>query len=253
MRSMIYRDLLLFVKKNYKILIFIILLLVLKTIFNYNDYTNATSNINNSNVLEQDNIILITSFVYTEQLFFERSLGLTYNIDDIIEIIYMCLMMSLYIYAAVSIYFSDITSAPEQMFLRMSKKKYIIQKLISIKIISILISLILYVALFITLYVLNVNYINFELLFVNIFYKLILQFLIIVLFGYMNIYSYFIILGLYLSIVTFKIKHLYFLFPSWNNFNIYIFIILMLVLPLTYRICHKKIVNLFRKEKMYGI
>ena len=112
---------------------------------------------------------------------------------------------------------------------------------------------ILYVTLFITLYVLNVNYFNFELLFINIIYKIILQFIVIALFGYMNIFSYFVILGLYLSIVTFKIKHLYFLFPSWNNFNIYIVIILMLVLPLTYRICHKKIVNLFRKEKMYGL
>ena len=69
MKSMIYRDLLLFVKKNYKIIIFIILLLVLKTIFNYNNFTNATNNINDSNVLKQDNIIHITSFVYTEQLF----------------------------------------------------------------------------------------------------------------------------------------------------------------------------------------
>lgn len=253
MKSMIYRDLLLFIKKNYKILILIILLLVLKTIFNYNDFINATNSVDTPNNLSQSNVIDLTPFVYTENLFFERSLGLTYDIDGIIEIIYMCLIISLYIYIAVSVYFSDIASAPEQLFLRMNKKKYVMQKLISITAISILIDIILYLSLFITLSALNVSYFNFELLFINIFYKIILQFIVIALFGYISIYSYFVVLGLLLSILTFKIKYLYFLFPSGVKFDIYMVIVFIIISAFTYWICHKKIISLFRKEKMYGI
>jgi hypothetical protein len=100
MKSMIYRDLLLFIKMSYKIIIIIIILLVLKTIFNYSDFIDATGYINDSNTLSQNNIIDLTPSIYTKELFFERSLGLTYNIDGIIEIIYMCLIISLYIYKA---------------------------------------------------------------------------------------------------------------------------------------------------------
>lgn len=253
MKSMIYRDLLLFIKRNYMILIIIILLLVLKTIFNYNDFINATTSINNSSNLPQNNIVDLTPSVYTENLFFERVLGLTYNIDGIIEIIYFCLIISFYIYVAVSVYFSDITSAPEQLFLRMSKKKYVIQKLISITAISILIDIILYLTLFITLFALNCNYFNFEILYVNILYKIMLQFIIITLFNYAEVYSYFIILGLLLSILTFKINYLYFLFPSEVSFNIFVVIIFTIISIVTYDICQKKVVSIFRKEKMYGI
>jgi hypothetical protein len=226
---------------------------MLKTIFNYNDFINATNSVDSSNALFQTNIINLTPFVYTENLFFERSLGLTYNIDGIVEIIYICLIISLYIYVAISVYFSDIASAPEQLFLRMNKKKYVTKKLISIITISILIDIILYLFFFITLFVLNVSYFNFELLFINIVYKIILQFIVIILFNYINIYSYFVVLGLLLSILTFKIKHLYFMFPSGVKFDVYIVIVFIIISIFTYWICHKKIISLFKKEKMYGI
>ena len=171
MKSIIYRDILLFFKRNYKIIILIILLIILKAAYNCSEFVNTKDFSTNTGDLSQIKMINSEQANYTKEFFFEKALALTYDAGGIIELIYISLIIMLYIYVAVSVYFSDIILAPEQLFLRESKKKYIVQKFISIFLISILIDIIMYFFVFATFFVFNVNYFNLDILFVNIIYK----------------------------------------------------------------------------------
>ena len=95
---------------------------------------------------------------------FSRNLGICYDTNHFLDILIILLTNFFLSYNAISILFTDLKYGKEQILLRISTKKYIITKLISILIITFLINLIIYLILTLSITLMGYNIYNFVLL-----------------------------------------------------------------------------------------
>ena len=173
---------------------------------------------------------------------FSRNLGICYDTNHFLDILIILLTNFFLSYNAISILFTDLKYGREQILLRISTKKYIITKLISILIITFLINLIIYLILTLSITLMGYNIYNFVLL------KLFIMDLIIkILFQYIVIAIYTLFrknISIFFSFINSgKI------FFAYNN-NMYILLLILILITIfTYWILKLKIINLFERSE----
>lgn len=210
-------------------------------------------------------IFLIYLFYFLLQYFFmkslfkegtlnvlTRSIGINYNCVHFLDILVIILTIIYIIFLTLSIYLDDLSSGKEQILLRISRKKYVVSKLLSIIIYIFISNFILYI-LFVLMFMLfkyNVNY-NFllRLFLIDSLLKVIYSYLCLIIYNFTNILITTLILMLIPICALLKLPfQILYAYQNMNNlwfllltFSI-IFIISVLVLT-------KRIDTLFLKEE----
>ena len=210
-------------------------------------------------------IFLIYLFYFLLQYFFmkslfkegtlnvlTRSIGINYNCVHFLDILVIILTIIYIIFLTLSIYLDDLSSGKEQILLRISRKKYVVSKLLSIIIYIFISNFILYI-LFVLMFMLfkyNVNY-NFllRLFLIDSLLKVIYSYLCLIIYNFINILITTLILMLIPICALLKLPfQILYAYQNMNNlwfllltFSI-IFIISVLVLT-------KRIDTLFLKEE----
>jgi hypothetical protein len=232
MNSLIIRDLLIGFTKKIKVLMYVLFLVLLYFIF--------------FKFVFPDFLIKNTSELFMEII------GANYNIRSYLDVLLIVLFNVFYVYIALSLYIGDLSQGKEQIFLRMSKLKYVISKLTSITIITILFNIIIYSFLIVVFAIFNCQIPNLiiRIFIIDTLLKLIYQYLSIMFFTFFRNLGTF-LLPLILGVVALtRFNYLNFLYPLENLKNIgYILYIYILLLPISIVLLKLGIKDLFEKEE----
>ena len=210
-------------------------------------------------------IFLIYLFYFLLQYFFmkslfkegtlnvlTRSIGINYNCVHFLDILVIILTIIYIIFLTLSIYLDDLSSGKEQILLRISRKKYVVSKLLSIIIYIFISNFILYI-LFVLMFMLfkyNVNY-NFllRLFLIDSLLKVIYSYLCLIIYNFTNILITTLILMLIPICALLKLPfQILYAYQNMNNlwFLLLIFSIIFIISVL---VLTKRIDTLFLKEE----
>ena len=210
-------------------------------------------------------IFLIYLFYFLLQYFFmkslfkegtlnvlTRSIGINYNCVHFLDILVIILTIIYIIFLTLSIYLDDLSSGKGQVLLRISRKKYVVSKLLSIIIYIFISNFILYI-LFVLMFMLfkyNVNY-NFllRLFLIDSLLKVIYSYLCLIIYNFINILITTLILMLIPICALLKLPfQILYAYQNMNNlwFLLLIFSIIFIISVL---VLTKRIDTLFLKEE----
>ena len=177
---------------------------------------------------------------------FSRNLGICYDTNHFLDILIILLTNFFLSYNAISILFTDLKYGKEQILLRISTKKYIITKLISILIITFLINLI---TLSITLMGYNIyNFVLLKLFIMDLIIKILFQYIVIAIYTLFrkNISIFFSFITPLTALLKINSGKIFF---AYNN-NMYILLLILILITIfTYLILKLKIINLFERSE----
>ena len=194
---------------------------------------------------------------------FSRNLGICYDTNHFLDILIILLTNFFLSYNAISILFTDLKYGKEQILLRISTKKYIITKLISILIITFLINLIIYLiltflinliiylilTLSITLMGYNIyNFVLLKLFIMDLIIKILFQYIVIAIYTLFrkNISIFFSFITPLTALLKINSGKIFF---AYNN-NMYILLLILILITIfTYLILKLKIINLFERSE----
>ena len=194
---------------------------------------------------------------------FSRNLGICYDTNHFLDILIILLTNFFLSYNAISILFTDLKYGKEQILLRISTKKYIITKLISILIITFLINLIIYLiltflinliiylilTLSITLMGYNIyNFVLLKLFIMDLIIKILFQYIVIAIYTLFrkNISIFFSFITPLTALLKINSGKIFF---AYNN-NMYILLLILILITIfTYWILKLKIINLFERSE----
>jgi hypothetical protein len=210
-------------------------------------------------------IFLIYLFYFLLQYFFMKSLfkegtlnvltrtiGINYNCVHFLDILVIILTIIYIIFLTLSIYLDDLSSGKEQILLRISRKKYVVSKLLSIIIYIFISNFILYI-LFVLMFMLfkyNVNY-NFllRLFLIDSLLKVIYSYLCLIIYHFINILITTLILMLIpiCALLKLPFQTLY----AYQNMNNLWFLLLTfsIIFIISALVLTKRIDTLFLKEE----
>lgn len=183
---------------------------------------------------------------------FSRTLGISYNTIHFLDILIIILTNLFYSYNSLNILLNDLRCGKEQILLRTGKRTYVITKLASISITTIIMNTITYLILCFVMFIIGVNIYSLELL--NIFIidtilKIIFECFIA------GIYSYFGItlsnLCLFITPLAALLKlDIFKLLFAHNNNHVFMSLLTLIIIILcTYIVLRFKIKDLFEKEE----
>ena len=182
---------------------------------------------------------------------FSRNLGICYDTNHFLDILIILLTNFFLSYNAISILFTDLKYGKEQILLRISTKKYIITKLISILIITFLINLIIYLILTLSITLMGYNIYNFVLLklfIMDLIIKILFQYIVIAIYTLFrkNISIFFSFITPLTALLNINSGKIFF---AYNN-NMYILLLILILITIfTYLILKLKIINLFERSE----
>jgi hypothetical protein len=238
MISLLKRDLFYTFITNIKFLIYLILILVLYNQFQY--------------------YVIFKDIVKGNLIFeFSTNIGVSYEINYFLDILIIILIHTYFLYIAIMLYLKDVKYGQEQIFLRISRLKFIIQKIVNISFITFLVNITIYILLFSLFYIkgyaFNCNLIN--LLLIDTCIKIILQCFVLIAFQFLGLLGVFMPIFLLTISTIKKIDCLKYIFPSIyiGKMNLYLLITLIFIFIFTIFICNTKIYNLFERKKIYGL
>lgn len=196
--------------------------------------------------------IMFPSFFNNIFNLYSRTIGISYETIHFLDILIIVLTNFLFAYNALSILFSDLKLGKEQILLRISKRKYIINKIISIILITFILNLIIYILLSLTLFFMNYNIYNLEFLklfFTDLILKIIFQYVIITLYPLFKINMFYLYSFITPVIALLNIDNGKILF-AYNNEKFYILVlILIIIIIISYLILKYKIKCLFERSE----
>lgn len=196
--------------------------------------------------------IMFPSFFNNIFNLYSRTIGISYETIHFLDILIIVLTNFLFAYNALSILFSDLKLGKEQILLRISKRKYIINKMISIILITFILNLIIYILLSLTLFFMNYNIYNLEFLklfFTDLILKIIFQYVIITLYPLFKINMFYLYSFITPVIALLNIDNGKILF-AYNNEKFYILVlILIIIIIISYLILKYKIKCLFERSE----
>ena len=173
---------------------------------------------------------------------FSRNLGICYDTNHFLDILIILLTNFFLSYNAISILFTDLKYGKEQILLRISTKKYIITKLISILIITFLINLIIYLILTLSITLMGYNIYNFVLLkifIMDLIIKILFQYIVIAIYTLFrkNISIFFSFITPLTALLKINSGKIFF---AYNN-NMYILLLILILITIfTYLILKLK-------------
>lgn len=227
MKYIIYNDIRYIVKKERKIvLLYLFIIVMLTFLFSYSNYSI------------DDNIII-------------KIFGLDCNFKefDWIEILSYIFSMSIFILLSFKTYIRDMKNNLENIFLRISKKRWIIYKLISIFISTFLILILGYLIVYLILIVINNIYSKdiIKLFTKNLLYVYFIQLISIIIYCLFKANCHYIFISIIISIF---ILNLCFNIFSIISINLYLIILSYLIFIILYlKIIIKKLTVIFEKVK----
>lgn len=196
--------------------------------------------------------IMFPSFFNDIFNLYSRTIGISYETIHFLDILIIVLTNFLFAYNALSILFSDLKLGKEQILLRISKRKYIINKMISIILITFILNLIIYILLSLTLFFMNYNIYNLEFLklfFTDLILKIIFQYVIITLYPLFKNNMVYLCSFITPVIALLNIDNGKILF-AYNNEKFYILVlILIIIIIISYLILKYKIKCLFERSE----
>jgi len=197
-------------------------------------------------------IFILISFVLAQKIIntklnaylFLTTVGLNFSFESgLLEMLLAIFNISFYIFIAINIFLNDLEIGFDNLFLRMSRGKWFLFKLLSILLITFLFMFINYFYLLIIFYLFSVK-INFIFIFIsNYIYFVFLQ--ILSLFVYLICKKYNKLIILVLAVVLFMIKNILLNLDKINN-NIFVLIGLsFLILSFCYLKIRKREIEIF--------
>ena len=196
--------------------------------------------------------IMFSSFFNNIFNLYSRTIGISYETIHFLDILIIVLTNFLFAYNALSILFSDLKLGKEQILLRISKRKYILNKMISIILITFILNLIIYILLSLTLFFMNYNIYNLEFLklfFTDLILKIIFQYVIITLYPLFKNNMFYLYSFITPVIALLNIDNGKILF-AYNNEKFYILVLILIIIFFIYYLILKyKIKCLFERSE----